>query len=66
MASSSWCARAAWPPIPPPAPVIDLATKTTRIPLRKDLYFAYQYRLSNLPAHASQVTLKRVLFHPVM
>jgi len=43
-------------------PVITRDRTTDRIPLIKDKYMAYQYRLSNLPGR--MVKLRRVLKHP--
>lgn len=43
-------------------PVITRDRTTDRIPLVKDKYMAYQYRLSNLPGRT--VKLRRVLKHP--
>ena len=45
-------------------PVIQQIEQTNRVPLRKDVYFAYQYRLSNLPTDKAVIKLKRVLKHP--
>jgi hypothetical protein len=47
------------------APVITRDRETTRIPLIKDKYMAYQYRLSNLP-DLRRIKLRRVLMHPPM
>lgn len=47
-------------------PVIQLTEQTSRIPLIKEIYFAYQYRLSNFPAQPPLVQLRRVLKHPEM
>jgi len=44
-------------------PVITRDRETDRIPLIKDKYMAYQYRLSNLP-DTRVVKLRRVLKHP--
>ena len=44
-------------------PVITRDRETDRIPLIKDKYMAYQYRLSNLPGKRT-VKLRRVLKHP--
>lgn len=44
-------------------PVITRDRTTDRIPLIKDKYMAYQYRLSNIPGR--MVKLRRVLQHPV-
>jgi len=43
-------------------PVITRDRTTDRIPLVKDKYMAYQYRISNLPGR--MVKLRRVLQHP--
>jgi hypothetical protein len=43
-------------------PVITRDRETDRIPLIKDKYMAYQYRLSNIPGRI--VKLRRVLQHP--
>ena len=45
-------------------PVIQQIEQTNSVPMRKDVYFAYQYRLSNLPTNKPVVKLKRVLKHP--
>ena len=45
------------------SPVITRDRETDRIPLIKDKYMAYQYRLSNLPGTRT-VKLRRVLKHP--
>lgn len=45
------------------SPVITRDRETDRIPLIKDKYMAYQYRLSNLPGTRT-VKLRRVLTHP--
>lgn len=44
-------------------PVITRDRQTNRIPLTRDKYMAYQYRLSNLP-DTRFVKLRRVLVHP--
>ena len=44
-------------------PVITRDRQTDRIPLIKDKYMAYQYRLSNLP-DLRRIKLRRVLVHP--
>ncbi len=44
-------------------PVITRDRTVERIPLVRDKYMAYQYRLSNLP-HSGKVKLRRVLKHP--
>lgn len=46
-------------------PVITRDRQTDRIPLIKDKYMAYQYRLSNLP-DLRRIKLRRVLMHPPM
>jgi len=46
-------------------PVITRDRETNRIPLIKDKYIAYQYRLSNLPGKG-RIKLRRVLKHPPM
>ena len=46
-------------------PKIELVKQTHRIPLQKDTYFAYQYRLT-LPDDKLRVKLKRVVIHPEM
>lgn len=46
-------------------PLITRDRETERIPLIKDKYMAYQYRLSNLPGKG-KVKLRRVLRHPPM
>lgn len=45
-------------------PTIQQLEQTDRIPLKRDVYFSYQYRLSNIPGNQSIVNLKRVLTHP--
>lgn len=45
-------------------PTIQQVEQTDRIPAKKDVYFSYQYRLSNISTHAPVVNLKRVLKHP--
>ena len=50
-------------------PVLELAEQTDRIPLVKDTYFAYRYRLLNLPKYVVMkpvVELRKVLVHPEM
>ncbi len=50
-------------------PVLELAEQTSRIPLRKGTYFAYQYRLWRFPPEVRKkpwVDLRRVLIHPEM
>lgn len=44
-------------------PVITQDRETDRIPLIRDKYMAYQYRLSNLPGKG-KIKLRRVLKHP--
>lgn len=45
-------------------PTIEQVEQTDKIPANKDVYFSYQYRLSNLPTSKPVVKLKRVLIHP--
>jgi len=45
-------------------PTIQQVEQTDRIPVKKDVYFSYQYRLSNFPMTKPVVNLKRVLKHP--
>lgn len=45
-------------------PTIQKIEQTKRIEIKKDVYFAYQYRLSNLETNKPVVSLKRVLMHP--
>jgi len=50
-------------------PVLTLAETTDRIPLLKNTYFAYRYRLLNLPKEEVKkptVELRKVLIHPEM
>ena len=50
-------------------PVLELAEQTDRIPLVKGTYFAYRYRLLNLPKYVVMkpvVELRKVLVHPEM
>lgn len=50
-------------------PVLELAETTDRIPLLKDTYFAYRYRILDLPKEEAKkpvVELRKVLVHPVM
>ena len=50
-------------------PVLELREQTDRIPLVKDTYFAYRYRLLNLPKYVVMkpvVKLRKVLVHPEM
>jgi hypothetical protein len=50
-------------------PVLELAEQTDRIPLVKDTYFAYRYRLLDLPKYVVMkpvVELRKVLVHPEM
>ena len=48
-------------------PVLQLVEQTDRVPLEKDTYFAYQYRISQIPHNerkAPWLELRRVLIHP--
>jgi len=50
-------------------PVLELAEQTDRIPLVKGTYFAYRYRLLDLPKYVVMkpvVELRKVLVHPEM
>ena len=50
-------------------PVLELSEQTDRIPLVKDVYFAYRYRILDLPndvAKRPAVELRKVLIHPEM
>ncbi|MEN8205062.1 MAG: DUF3859 domain-containing protein [Pseudomonadota bacterium] len=50
-------------------PVLELAEQTDRIPLVKDTYFAYRYRIMDLPTEVAKkpaVELRKVLIHPEM
>ena len=50
-------------------PVLELAEQTDRIPLVKGSYFAYRYRLLDLPKYVVMkpvVELRKVLVHPEM
>ena len=50
-------------------PVLELREQTDRIPLVKDTYFAYRYRLLDLPKNVVMrpvVELRKVLVHPEM
>jgi hypothetical protein len=50
-------------------PVLELAEQTDRIPLVKDTYFAYRYRLLDFPkteAKKPAIELRKVLVHPEM
>ncbi|MDH3981061.1 MAG: DUF3859 domain-containing protein [Gammaproteobacteria bacterium] len=50
-------------------PVLELGEQTDHIPLVKDTYFAYRYRILNLPkdeAKKPAVELRKVLVHPEM
>jgi hypothetical protein len=50
-------------------PVLELVEQTNRIPIKKDAYFAYQYRILQLPAMVlikPWIELRRVLIHPEM
>jgi hypothetical protein len=50
-------------------PVLELDERTDRIPLVKDTYFAYRFRLLDLPKYVVMkptVELRKVLVHPEM
>ena len=50
-------------------PVLELSETTNRIPMVKDTYFAYRYRILDLPKEEVKkpvVELRKVLIHPVM
>lgn len=50
-------------------PVLELAETTDRIPLVKGTYFAYRYRIMNIPkkdAKRPAVDVRKVLVHPEM
>jgi len=50
-------------------PVLELSETTNRIPLVKDTYFAYRYRLLDLPKEEAKkpiIELRKVLIHPLM
>jgi len=50
-------------------PVLKLSETTNRIPLVKDTYFAYRYRILDLPKEEAKkpvVELRKVLIHPAM
>jgi len=50
-------------------PVLELAEQTDRIPLVKETYFAYRYRIMNLPKEEAKkpaVELRKVVSHPEM
>ena len=50
-------------------PVLELSEQTDRIPLVKGTYFAYRYRILNLPKDVAKrpaVELRKVLIHPEM
>ena len=50
-------------------PVLEIAKQTDRIPLVKDTYFAYRYRLMNFPKEEAKkpaIELRKVLVHPEM
>ena len=50
-------------------PVLDLAEKTDRIPLVKGTYFAYRYRILDLPKEVAikpVAELRKVIIHPEM
>ena len=46
------------------SPTIEQIEQTDKIPAKKNVYFSYQYRLSNLPTSRPVVKLKRILIHP--
>ncbi len=48
-------------------PVLELVEQTNRIPLKKETYFAYQYRITRLPKSTlikPWMELRRILIHP--
>jgi hypothetical protein len=50
-------------------PVLELAEQTERIPLVRDTYFAYRFRILDLPKDVVKrpaVNLRKVLMHPEM
>ena len=50
-------------------PVLEVAEQTDRIPLVKDTYFAYRYRLMGFPKEEAKkpaIKLRKVLVHPEM
>ncbi len=50
-------------------PVLELAEQTDRIPLVKETYFAYRFRLMNFPKQEAKkpaIELRKVLVHPEM
>jgi hypothetical protein len=50
-------------------PVLELAEQTERIPLVRDTYFAYRFRILDLPKDVVKrpaVNLRKVLIHPEM
>ena len=50
-------------------PVLELSETTERIPLVKGTYFAYRYRIMDLPKEAAKkpaVDIRKVLIHPEM
>ena len=50
-------------------PVLELSETTDRIPLTTGTYFAYRYRIINLPKEVAKkpvVELRKVLVHPTM
>ncbi len=50
-------------------PVLEHIKRTNRIPIEKNTYFAYQYRISRLPDQTRTrpvLELKRVVKHPAM
>lgn len=47
-------------------PTIRIVQQTDRIPMTLNTYFAYQYRISNLPDKLLRAQFRRVLTHPPM
>lgn len=50
-------------------PVLEISETTDRIPLVKDTYFAYRYRIMNIPKEAAKkptVDVRKILIHPEM
>lgn len=50
-------------------PVLEFSETTDRIPLVKDTYFAYRYRITDLPKEVAKkpvADLRKVLIHPEM
>jgi hypothetical protein len=50
-------------------PVLELSEKTDRIPLIKNTYFAYRYRITDIPKEEAKkptVDVRKVLTHPEM